>query len=78
MERPLTAGQLAHATGVPAKPFATTSRSACYRCHGGVAPGIGTLPPRCPSALFIRRARALGLSLAKLKELTAELDSGSV
>ena len=44
MERPLTVGQLAHATGVPAKPFATTSRSACYRCHGGVAPGIGNTP----------------------------------
>jgi len=77
MERPLTVGQLAHATGVPAK----TIR---YYEQVGVlpAPGRSTAGYRQYSRhdvhrlLFIRRARALGLSLAKLKVLTAELDSG--
>ena len=78
MERPLTVGQLARATGVPA----TTIRS--YE-------QVGILPvPRRSDAgyrhysrhdvhrlLFIRRARALGLSLATLKALTVELDSGA-
>jgi DNA-binding transcriptional MerR regulator len=77
MERPLTVGQLAHATGVPAK----TIR---YYEQVGVLP----VPKRSGAGyrqysrhdvhrlLFIRRARALGLSLANLKALTAELDSG--
>ena len=77
MERPLTVGQLAHATGVPAKTIRYYEQ-------------VGVLPvPRRSGAgyrhysrhdvhrlLFIRRARALGLSLANLKALTAELDSG--
>ena len=77
MERPLTVGQLARATGVPAKTIRYYEQ-------------VGVLPvPRRSDAgyrhysrhdvhrlLFIRRARALGLSLAKLKALTAELDSG--
>jgi DNA-binding transcriptional MerR regulator len=77
MERPLTVGQLARATGVPAK----TIR---YYEQVGVLPE----PQRSGAGyrhysrhdvhrlLFIRRARALGLSLANLKTLTAELDSG--
>jgi DNA-binding transcriptional MerR regulator len=76
MERPLTVGQLARATGVPAK----TIR---YYEQVGVLP----VPRRSDTGyrhysrhdvhlLFIRRARALGLSLANLKALTAELDSG--
>jgi DNA-binding transcriptional MerR regulator len=77
MERSLTVGQLARATGVPAKTIRYYEQ-------------VGVLPvPRRSGAgyrhysrhdvhrlLFIRRARALGLSLAKLKALTAELDSG--
>jgi DNA-binding transcriptional MerR regulator len=77
MERPLTVGQLARATGVPAKTIRYYEQ-------------VGVLPvPRRSEAgyrhysrhdvhrlLFIRRARALGLSLATLKALTAELDSG--
>jgi len=77
MERPLTVGQLARATGVSAKTIRYYEQ-------------IGVLPaPRRSAAgyrhysrsdvhrlLFIRRARALGLSLAHLKALTAELDSG--
>jgi DNA-binding transcriptional MerR regulator len=77
MERSLTVGQLARVTGVPAK----TIR---YYEHVGVLP----VPRRSAAGyrhysrhdvhrlLFIRRARALGLSLATLKTLTAELDSG--
>ena len=77
MERPLTVGQLARATGVPAKTIRYYEQ-------------VGILPvPRRSDAgyrhysrhdvhrlLFMRRARALGLSLANLKALTAELDSG--
>jgi DNA-binding transcriptional MerR regulator len=77
MERPLTVGQLARATGVPAKTIRYYEQ-------------VGVLPvPRRSDAgyrhysrhdvhrlLFIRRARALGLSLANLKMLTDELDSG--
>jgi DNA-binding transcriptional MerR regulator len=77
MERPLTVGQLARATGVPAK----TIR---YYEQVGVLP----VPHRSTAGyrhysrhdvhrlLFIRRARALGLSLANLKALTVELDHG--
>lgn len=78
MERPLTVGQLARATGVPAKTIRYYEQ-------------VGVLPvPRRSEAgyrhysrhdvhrlLFIRRARALGLSLATLKALTVELDSGA-
>ena len=78
MERPLTVGQLARDTGVPAKTIRYYEQ-------------VGVLPvPRRSDAgyrhysrhdvhrlLFIRRARALGLSLANLKALTAELDSGA-
>jgi DNA-binding transcriptional MerR regulator len=77
MERPLTVGQLARATGVPAKTIRYYEQ-------------VGVLPePKRSGAgyrhysrhdvhrlLFIRRARALGLPLANLKALTAELDSG--
>jgi DNA-binding transcriptional MerR regulator len=77
MERPLTVGQLARATGLPAKTIRYYEQ-------------VGVLPaPRRSGAgyrqysrhdvhrlLFIRRARALGLSLANLKALMAELESG--
>jgi DNA-binding transcriptional MerR regulator len=77
MERPLTVGQLARATGVPAKTIRYYEQ-------------VGVLPePKRSGAgyrhysrhdvhrlLFLRRARALGLSLGNLKALTAELDSG--
>jgi len=77
MEHPLTIGQLAHATGVPAKTIRYYEQ-------------VGILPaPRRTTAgyrqyaqgdmhrlLFIRRARALGLSLRSIQTLTAALDSG--
>lgn len=77
MKQPLTVGQLAHATGVPAK----TIR---YYEQVGVLP----VSRRSPAGyrqyvqrdvhrlLFVRRARALGLSLKDLKTLIAELDHG--
>ncbi len=77
MEQPLTVGQLARATGVSAK----TIR---YYEQAGVLPA----PRRSPSGyrqyarrdthrlLFIRRARALGLSLKDLKTLATEVDNG--
>ena len=77
MERPLTVGQLARATGVPAKTIRYYEQ-------------VGVLPaPRRSAAqyrqysrrdvhrlLFVRRARALGLSIPNLKVLTAELENG--
>ena len=77
MERPLTVGQLARATSMP------TKRIRYYE-------QVGVLPVARRSAagyrqysqhdvhrlLFIRRARALGLSLAHLRVLTAELLEG--
>ena len=73
MERPLTVGQLARATGVPAKTIRFYEQ-------------VGVLPVAERSAsryrqysrrdvdrlVFVRRARALGLSLPKLKILTGE------
>ena len=78
MARLLTIGQLARATGVSAK----TIR---YYEQVGVLP----VPSRSGAGyrqyargdvhrlLFVRRARALGLSLAILKTLVAELDGGA-
>jgi DNA-binding transcriptional MerR regulator len=73
MERPLTVGQLARATGVPAKTI---------RFYEPV--GVLPVPERSASRyrqyarrdvdrlVFVRRARALGLSLPQLKMLTGE------
>jgi MerR family transcriptional regulator, copper efflux regulator len=74
MERPLTVGQLARATGVPAKTIRFYEQ-------------VGVLPVAERSAsryrqyswrdvdrlVFVRRARALGLSLPQLKILAGEL-----
>jgi DNA-binding transcriptional MerR regulator len=77
MDQLVTIGKLARVTDVPAK----TIR---YYEQVGVLPA----PRRSPAGyrqyarrdvhrlLFIRRARALGLSLQDLKALTAELDNG--
>jgi DNA-binding transcriptional MerR regulator len=73
MERPLTVGQLARAAGVPAKTIRFYEQ-------------VGVLPVAERSAsryrqysrrdvdrlVFVRRARALGLSLPQLKMLTGE------
>jgi MerR family copper efflux transcriptional regulator len=77
MERPLTVGQLARATGVPAKTIRYYEQVGVLpvprRSHAGYR---HYAPHDVHRLLFLRRARALGLSLAKLKMLTAELDSG--
>jgi DNA-binding transcriptional MerR regulator len=77
MARPLTIGQLARTTGMAAK----TIR---YYEQVGVLP----LPSRTAAGyrqyteegierlLFVRRARALGLPLERLRGLTAALDGG--
>jgi len=44
MERPLTVGQLARATGVPAKTIRYYEQVGSCRCHGGVTQAIGTTP----------------------------------
>jgi MerR family gold-responsive transcriptional activator of gol and ges genes len=75
MEQPLRVGQLARATGVPTKtiryyeqvgvlPFALRS-AAGYRQY---------FRQDVHRLLFVRRARALGLSLAQLRDLKAELE----
>lgn len=77
MERPLTVGQLAHATGVPAKTIRYYEQVGVLAAPRRSAAGYRQYPPRdVHRLLFIRRARALGLPLANLKALTAELDSG--
>jgi len=75
MQPPLTVGQLAEVTSVPAK----TIR---YYEQVGVLP----LPSRNPAGyrqyyrrdinrlLFVRRARSLGLPLSQLRDLTAGLE----
>src|SRR5260370_40484901 len=77
MEQPLRVGQLARATGVPTKTIRYYEQ-------------VGVLPFAPRSAvgyrqyfrhdvdrlLFVRRARALGLPLARLRDLMAELEGG--
>jgi DNA-binding transcriptional MerR regulator len=77
MERPLTVSQLARATGVPAKTIRYYEQVGVLPVPRRSAAGYRQYSRRdVHRLLFIRRARALGLSLAKLKVLTAELDSG--
>jgi MerR family transcriptional regulator, copper efflux regulator len=75
MEQPLRVGQLAHATGVPAKTIRYYEQ-------------VGVLPVATRSAagyrqyyrrdihrlLFVRRARSLALPLSQLRDLTAGLE----
>jgi DNA-binding transcriptional MerR regulator len=77
MAKALTIGQLAQATGVPPKTIRYYEE-------------VGVLPPPSRTSsgyrqyternvhrvLFVRRARALGLSLQQLKVLTTALDGG--
>jgi len=77
MERPLTVGQLARASGVQAKtirfyeqvgvlPMADRNRSG-YRQYSR---------RDLHRVVFVRRARALGLSLLQLKLLAADFEGG--
>ncbi len=78
MEQWLTIGQLAQITGVPAKTIRYYEQvgvlSAPRRSEAGYRQYAQRNTHRL---LFIRRARALGLSLHHITTLTATLDSGS-
>jgi DNA-binding transcriptional MerR regulator len=77
MERPLTIGQLARATGVAAKTIRYYEQMGILPAPRRSAAGYRQYARRdVHRLLFMRRARALGLSLATLKTLTAELDNG--
>lgn len=78
MNRPLTIGRLAQATGVPAKTIRYYEQVGVLPVPGRSEAGYRQYTQRdVHRLLFIRRARALGLSLKDLKALTAELDNGS-
>lgn len=77
MARMLTVGQLAHITGVPAKTIRYYEQVGVLPSSSRSATGYRQYSQRdVHRLLFIRRARALGLSLPNIKALTAELDSG--
>ena len=76
MERPLTVGQLARATAVPAKTIRYYEQVGVLPLARRSAAGYRQYSRRdVDRLLFIRRARALRLSLPQLKVLTAELES---
>ena len=76
MERPLTVGQLARATAVPAKTIRYYEQVGVLPAARRSAAGYRQYSLRdVHRLLFIRRARALRLSLPQLKVLTAELES---
>jgi len=73
----LSIGQLAHATGVPAKTIRYYEQVGILPVPRRSAAGYRQYTQRdVHRLLFIRRARALGLVLPSIKALTAELDSG--
>ena len=76
MECPLTVGQLARAAAVPAKTIRYYEQVGVLPVAHRSAAGYRQYSQRdVQRLLFIRRARALRLSLPQLKVLTAELDS---
>ena len=79
MERPLTVGQLARASGVPAKTIRYYEQvgvlPAARRSASGYRQYIRNDVDRL---VFVRRARILGLPLAQLKALTAEMGATAV
>lgn len=77
MERLLTIGQLAHVTSVPAKTIRYYEQVGVLPVPRRSATGYRQYAQReVHRLLFIRRARALGLSLASIKGVIAELDGG--
>jgi DNA-binding transcriptional MerR regulator len=77
MAHALTVGQLARATGVPAKTMRYYEQVDVLPAPRRSATGYRQYAQRdVHRLLFIRRARALGLSLPSLKALLAELDGG--
>jgi DNA-binding transcriptional MerR regulator len=77
MKRPLTIGQLASATSVPTKTIRYYEQVGVLPVPRRSVAGYRQYTQRdVHRLLFIRRARALGLSLRSIKTLTAQLDSG--
>jgi DNA-binding transcriptional MerR regulator len=77
MAQALTIGQLAQATGVSAKTIRYYEEVGVLPRPGRTAAGYRQYAQQgVPRLLFIRRARALGLPLQRLKALTAVLDGG--
>ena len=77
MERLLSVGQFAHITGVPAKTIRYYEQVGVLPVSRRSATGYRQYAQRdVHRLLFIRRARTLGLSLPRIKALTAELDGG--
>jgi DNA-binding transcriptional MerR regulator len=75
MERPLTVCQLASATGVPAKTIRYYEQVGVLpAAHRSPAGYRQYSPDDIDRLVLIRRARVLGLSLAQVKVLAAELD----
>ena len=75
---PLTIGQLAKATGVPARTILYYERVGVLPAPGRTPAGYRQYTDRGMHRLrFVRRARALGLSLADVKLLTATLENGA-
>ena len=76
MAHTLTVGQLAHTTGVPAKTIRYYEQVGVLPAPRRSATGYRQYAQRdVHRLLFIRRARALGLSLPSITALLAELDS---
>jgi DNA-binding transcriptional MerR regulator len=79
MERSLTVGQLARATSVPAKTIRYYEEVGVLPAADRSASGYRQYTGRDVDRLvFVRRARALGLPLAQLKDLTAEAGGSGV
>lgn len=75
MERTLTIGQLAAATGLAAKTIRYYEEIAVLPAPRRSAAGYRQYARRdVHRVLFIRRARALGFPLGRLKALAADLD----
>jgi DNA-binding transcriptional MerR regulator len=77
MDQPLMIGALARATGVTTKTIRYYEQVGVLPAPGRSEAGYRQYTKRdVHRLLFIRRARALGLSLKDLKVLTAKLDDG--
>ena len=75
MGQALTIGQLAQTTGVPAKTIRYYEAVGVLQAPGRNPSGYRLYTERgVDRLLFVRRARALGLSLQQLQSLTAALD----
>lgn len=73
----LTIGRLAEATGVPARTIRYYEQVGALSPPSRTAAGYRTYTPQAVERLrFLRRARALGLSLRQLRPLAEALENG--